>query len=152
MQMILAFIAGLGPWNWFILAVILFGLETVVPGVHFLWFGMAAGVAGALALSTGIAWQWQLVVFAVTAIAAVFLVRSVVKSDDSASDAPMLNERGHQYVGRVVIVEEGIEGGRGRVRVGDTLWSAEGPELDKGARVKVVGTRGTVLLVEAVDG
>ena len=36
----------LGPWNWFILAVALFILETMIPGVHFLWFGLAAVLLG----------------------------------------------------------------------------------------------------------
>jgi hypothetical protein len=35
------------------------------------------------------------------------------------------------------------------VRVGDTLWNAEGPDLPKGARAKVTGTNGTVLIVAA---
>lgn len=148
MQTVLTFFAGLGPWNWFLLAVVLFGLETVVPGVHFIWFGLAATVAGALALATGMAWQWQIVLFAVTSIATVFWLRRAMKSDQVASDIPSLNVRGEQYIGRSVTVEEAIEGGRGRVRVGDTLWTAEGPDAEKGARVKVTGVRGTVLVVD----
>jgi membrane protein implicated in regulation of membrane protease activity len=148
MQPFLTYLAGLGPWNWFILAVALLGLETLIPGVHFLWFGMAAGVAGTAALATDMAWQWQVVVFAATSLATVFWLRYVVKGDTLVSDEPALNERGHQYVGRLVVVEQAIESGRGRVRVGDSLWAAEGPDAPKGATVKVVGTRGTVLVVE----
>ena len=36
------FFWNLGAWNWFIVAVALFALESVVPGVHFVWFGIAA--------------------------------------------------------------------------------------------------------------
>jgi membrane protein implicated in regulation of membrane protease activity len=46
--------AGLGAWNRFILAAVLFILETFLPGVHFLWFGIAAIVVAALALFTGV--------------------------------------------------------------------------------------------------
>jgi membrane protein implicated in regulation of membrane protease activity len=145
---IMSFLIGLGAWSWFILAVALFALETMVPGVHFLWFGMAAAVAGTVGLATGVEWQWQLLIFAVTSFATVFWLRSVMKGDKLATDEPTLNERAHQYVGRVVHVEDAIESGRGRVRVGDTLWSAEGKDAAKGTRVKVTGTRGTVLLVE----
>ena len=35
------FFWNLGAWNWFIVAVALFALESVVPGVHFVWFGVA---------------------------------------------------------------------------------------------------------------
>ena len=51
-------------------------------------------------------------------------------------------------MGRVVIVAEAIEGGRGRVRVGDTLWPAEGPDAPPGAEVRVTAAKGTVLVVE----
>jgi membrane protein implicated in regulation of membrane protease activity len=45
------------------------------------------------------------------------------------------------------VVEQAIENGRGRVRVGDTLWSAEGPDAPAGTRVTVTGSKGTVLVV-----
>jgi membrane protein implicated in regulation of membrane protease activity len=67
----------------------------------------------------------------------------------SRSDQPDLNRRGAQYIGRTVIVEEPIVAGRGKVRVGDTLWPVEGPDTVIGAPVKVMAVRGTVLVVEA---
>jgi inner membrane protein len=141
-------LAGLGPWNWLILAVALFALETVVPGVHFLWFGVAAVLVGLLALATGLAWQWQLIAFAVIAVAAVFLVRRYARPDNARSDLPDLNIRGAQYIGRIVTVEESIRGGRGKVRVGDTLWQAEGEDATAGQRVRIKSANGTVLVVE----
>ncbi|HSR80429.1 MAG TPA: NfeD family protein, partial [Hyphomicrobiaceae bacterium] len=67
----------------------------------------------------------------------------------SKSDLPDLNERALQYVGRSLVVEEAIENGRGKVRVGDSVWQAEGPDVPAGSRVKVTGARGTVLVVVA---
>ena len=143
-----SFLAGLGPWNWFILAVVLFALETVIPGVHFLWFGVAAVLVGLLALATDIAWQWQLIAFAIIAVATVFLVRRYARPDATLSDLPDLNVRGAQYIGRTVTVEEPIRSGRGKVRVGDTVWQAEGPDSAAGSRVRVTSVNGTVLVVE----
>ena len=148
MQNLLTLLYSLGAWNWLIVAVVLLILETVIPGVHFLWFGIAAAVIGALALSTGIVWQWQVLAFVLLSVAVVFWVRRFVRPDVAISDLPDLNVRGRQYVGRAVVVEQAIENGRGRVRVGDTLWSAEGPDAPAGARVTVTGARGTVLVVE----
>jgi inner membrane protein len=148
MPNLVALFTGFGPWNWFILAVVLFILETVVPGVHFLWFGVAAVIVGGLALATGIAWQFQIIAFGVLAVLTVFAVRKYVRSDATKSDQPDLNERGQQYVGRSLVVEQAIQNGRGKVRVGDTLWQAEGPDVAVGERVKVTATRGTVLVVE----
>ena len=66
----------------------------------------------------------------------------------SKSDQPNLNRPAAQLVGRVLIVAEAIEGGRGKVRVGDTLWPVEGPDAPLGAEVRVTAAKGTVLVVE----
>jgi membrane protein implicated in regulation of membrane protease activity len=142
------FFWNLGVWNWFIVAVALFALETVVPGVHFIWFGVAAVIVGALGLAVDIAWEWQLITFAVISCITVFLARRYAAPDVATSDEPDLNARAAQYLGRVVTVEEPISGGRGKVRVGDTIWNAQGPDAERGARVKITGTSGTCLLVE----
>jgi membrane protein implicated in regulation of membrane protease activity len=151
MPSVSAFLSGFGAWNWFILGALLFTLESFLPGVHFLWFGIAAVLVGALAVLTGITWPWQVIAFGLIAIATVFGVRRYVRPDVARSDLPNLNERGQQYIGRSLVVEQAIQNGRGKVRVGDTLWQAEGPDLPAGTWVKVTGTRGTVLVVERVS-
>jgi membrane protein implicated in regulation of membrane protease activity len=78
----------------------------------------------------------------------VFWVRRYVRPDVARSDLPNLNERSQQYIGRSLIVEQAIQNGRGKVRVGDTLWQAEGPDLPVGTWVKVTAARGTILVVE----
>lgn len=148
MQSLSALLYSLGPWNWLILGVALFVLETMIPGVHFLWFGIAAVIVGFLGLATGFAWQWQVLAFALISVLTVFWVRKYVRPDVAISDLPDLNVRGQQYVGRSLVVEQAIQNGRGKVRVGDTLWAAEGPDVPAGGRVTVTGARGTVLVVE----
>ncbi|HET7156640.1 MAG TPA: NfeD family protein [Hyphomicrobiaceae bacterium] len=138
----------LGPWNWFILAVVLFILETMIPGVHFLWFGLAAVVVGFLALVIGVAWPWQVLAFGLISVLAVFWVRKYARPDMAISDLPDLNVRGQQYIGRSLVVEQAIQNGRGKVRVGDSTWVVEGPDAPAGARVTVTGAKGTVLVVE----
>ena len=149
------FFAHLGFWNWFFLAITLFALETFVPGVHFLWFGLAATVIGVMvagAIASGYAevfnWPWQLVLFALISVLTVFWVKSYAKPGSAKSDEPDLNVRGAQYIGRVVTIENAIEHGRGKVRVGDTLWPAEGADMPAGTRVKIKAVNGTVFVVE----
>ena len=149
------FLMGLGFWNWFFLGIVLFALETFIPGVHFLWFGLAAPLVGLLYVGLDAAgaaanftWPLQLVLFAAISVATVFWVKRFAKPDHAKSDDPTLNVRGAQYIGRVVTVENAITNGRGRVRVGDTLWPAEGEDAPKGANVRVVGVNGTCLVVE----
>ncbi|MCB1519252.1 MAG: NfeD family protein [Hyphomicrobiaceae bacterium] len=149
--MVIDFLWNLGAWNWFIIAVVLFLLETIIPGVHFLWFSLAAVVVGVLAVATGIAWHWQLTIFALVAIGVIFAVRHYAHPAISKSDEPDLNVRGAQYIGRFFIVSNEIVQGRGKIRVGDTIWNAEGEDAPVGARVKVVGVDGTALVVERAE-
>jgi membrane protein implicated in regulation of membrane protease activity len=149
MQPVIDFFWNLGGWNWFILAVVMLLLESIIPGVHFMWFGMAAVALGAITLFIPMSIPLQLVLFAIIAIALILVARRFWAPQSMKTDVPDLNIRGHQYVGRTVTVEEAISNGRGKVRVGDTLWTAEGPDTPSGTKVKVTGVNGTVLVVSA---
>ncbi|MEO1206669.1 MAG: NfeD family protein [Pseudomonadota bacterium] len=158
MPSIIEYLASLGPWNWVCLAALLFVLETIIPGVHFVWFGLAAMIIGGILISgetfapeafASIGWQYETIAFALVSFATIFLFRGVSGTGVSPSDQPNLNVRGQQYIGRTVTVGEAIENGRGKVEIGDTLWMAEGPDAPTGAKVKITGVNGTVLTVEA---
>lgn len=151
MQAVSALFTEYGPWLWFVLAVVLFVLETIVPGIHFLWFGVSAGIVGLLSVLVTMPWQWQVILFALISVATVFLVRRFAGPDRAKSDEPVLNVRGAQYIGRRVIVEEEIKNGRGKVRVSDTIWAAQGEDAAKGTEVEVTGVNGTVLVVSEPD-
>ncbi len=149
------FLFSLGFWNWFFLAIVLFALEAIIPGVHLLWFGLAAAIVGLIVVALGalgadaaFTWPLQLVLYSAISVGTVFWVKRYARPEASRSDLPNLNVRGAQYVGRRVTVEDDIVKGRGKVRVGDTIWVARGQDAPKGSTVKVVSVDGTVLVVE----
>jgi inner membrane protein len=115
------------------------------------WAGIGAGLAGAWQIAQGDKSGWWLVGAGAAMLVADVLIDFVwAHPSISKSDQPDLNRRAEQLVGRVLLLEEAIEGGRGKVRVGDTLWLAEGADLAAGTRVKVTGVRRDALQVEAV--
>lgn len=141
-----------GPWLWFAAGVALLVLETGRSGRAFsvVW-NRRPLIVGAIALATPLAWQIQLVIFALISIASVFLVRRYSVTDGAKTDEPRsLNVRGAQYIGRTVEVDA-IRNGRGKVRVGDFVWVAEGEDAAIGAKVEVQGVNGTVLVVAKPD-
>lgn len=153
MENFLSLLSGLGFWSWLAVALILMALETVVPGVHFLWFGLAAFVvgllvamAGAIGVADAFSFPVQLVVFALLAVATVFGVKRLAGASPQ-DHHPDINAPGSQFIGRIVIVEEPIKGGRGKVRAGDTIWLAQGEDMAAGTRVLVTGVNGTALVV-----
>lgn len=149
-QLVNALIAA-GPWAWLILAAVLFALEMVAPGLYLVWFGFSAAVIGCLLFVVDIGWELQLLIFSVVAFASVYLLRGYVRAIAGPSDHPHLNERGSELIGRTVVVTHAIGNGSGRVKVGDTIWLAEGPDLEAGARARVTAVSGTRLIVEAAE-
>ena len=50
-------------------------------------------------------------------------------------------------MGRTFTLERPIVDGRGRLKVDDTMWLVEGPDLPAGTRVQVTGVDNTLLRV-----
>jgi hypothetical protein len=147
----LAWFVSLGPWNWFILAVLLFVLELLTPGVFMLWLGLAAAVIGVIASAVVLTWQVQLIAFAVLAIVLVPAWRYFARKVEKPDDNPFLNRRAEGYVGRVFTLDRPIVGGVGAVRIDDTVWRVSGPDCPAGSRVRVASADGADLLVETED-
>ena len=74
---------------------------------------------------------------------------AIMPATRSRASDPLLNERAARLIGQTVTVETAIENGKGRVKVGDGVWNARGPDAPSGAQVRVVGADGTCLTVEA---
>jgi membrane protein implicated in regulation of membrane protease activity len=64
------------------------------------------------------------------------------------SSDPLLNDRTARLTGQIVTVIGAIENGEGRVKVGDGIWTARGPDAAAGTQVRIVGADGQCLRVE----
>ncbi len=145
-------LGGLQFWHWLILAAVLAAIEALAPGMFFIWFGLAAGLVGVIALVfPEMGWEWEAVLFVILAGAAVFLGRNFMRRNPKQSADPALNRRGERYLGRKFTVETAIVNGRGAIKVDDGVWRAAGPDMPAGRQVKVVGVDGSILKVEAAD-
>jgi membrane protein implicated in regulation of membrane protease activity len=144
----LKFLEGLTWWHWWIVAAVLAAAETFIPGALAIWFAAAALVLGIVLLMLPIQWELQLVLFGVLSVIATLLWWRYGRTTRDESTQPTLNQRGAQYVGRTFALAEAIQGGSGKVHVGDTVWLVQGSDAPAGARVKVVGVKGAVLQVE----
>ena len=141
-------------WHWMAFGVLVMLVEVLVPGVIFLWLGIAAVITGLLlAAIPSMSWEIQAVLFAVLSVVAIFIGRRIVSARQAPTDHPTLNKRGRTLLGTHHILDTATAGGRGRIRAGDTVWPLavrpEGQELAEGARVTVVDVNGTTLIVEA---
>lgn len=142
----------LSPWHWWIFALILLILEALVSGFFLLWLCVAAAVTGLVLLwRPDMAWQFQLMVFAVLSVASIVSFRFVARKRPVETDQPALNRRGQQYVGRTFTLSAPIVDGVGEMRVDDTVWRVVGDDIGTGAKVRVDAVEGNALRVSALD-
>jgi membrane protein implicated in regulation of membrane protease activity len=134
-------------WQWIVLAVVLAALETLLPGAIAIWFACSAALIGLLLIVLPIPWQWQWIGFALLGVVAMLWYLKFRERHPEKDEQPNLNQRGAQYVGSELVLIEAIEQGSGKARLGDGVWKVTGPELPAGARVRVTGVNGTVLIV-----
>jgi membrane protein implicated in regulation of membrane protease activity len=144
------FLTSLTMWHWLIAAAIFFVLELVAPGAFMLWLGLSAMLVGIISYFVVWPWQYQLVAFAVFALASIPLWRRFARGMERPGDQPFLNRRGDAFVGREFTLEKPIVAGSGTVKIDDTIWRLVGPDVPGGSRVKVVRADAATLVVEAI--
>lgn len=154
MSEVIAFLEGTVYWYWLALGLGLMIIEVIVPGVLFLWLGIAALATGLILLAIPtMSWEIQFVVFAVLSVVSIFAGRRFVSARQEPTDHPTLNRRGENFVGQMFTLVDDTDGGRGRLQIGDSVWAVsvqpQGAEILSGARVKVVRVDGATLVVEA---
>jgi membrane protein implicated in regulation of membrane protease activity len=136
-------------WLWLIGGVVLLIAELIAPGFFLVFIGGAAIVTGLAALLLPIGVAVQLAIFAAVAFVAARVGgrRAYSMKYDYSSD-PQLNDRGRRLLGKVVVATAPIDAHSGRVRVGDSEWSARGGPAQAGERVRIVDFEGNCLKVE----
>ena len=131
---------------WLLAGLVLMLLEMVVPGVFLVWLGLAALGTGLVLVFAFIGFAFQVVLFG--ALAAVTI--TIGLRFRPARPSRVINTPDSGLVGREATVLE-FHGCSGRVRVGDSDWSArlasgaEAPEPH--AILRVVGVSGTTLVI-----
>jgi len=142
--------ATIDVWHWWTLAGVLIILELISPGVFLLWLGIAASLVGILlVVMPDLSWEGQTLAFAIFSIGVIYLQYIWLSRNPIATDRPMLNQRGQQYVGRVFTLDFPIVNGEGKIRVDDTTWKIRGEDGEAGIKVVVIGVDGTILLVKS---
>jgi inner membrane protein len=136
-------------WLWMIAGVVMLTAEIMLPGVFLVWIGIAAIVTGLFALLFGIGLAGQLGLFALYSVLAVMVGRRFYAVQGTDNLDHLLNDPGARLVGRRVTVVQAIDEDSGRVRVGDSEWSARGGPAEPGDRVRITGVEGNCLIVEA---
>lgn len=135
-------------WMWMIGGILLLIAEVIAPGFFLVFIGVAALATGVFTLLFDMPLAFQLILFTIYALVAVMIGRKVYANQAADSSDPLLNDRAARLVGKSVTVIEFVDEHAGRVRVGDSAWSARGGPGRPGERVRITGVDGNCLLVE----
>ena len=141
-------------WHWLALGLILLSIEMLLGTYDLLWVAIAAAITSlveAFAPATMTGWPISLGVFATATIILFVLGRTLFRSmRDNVEEHPTLNKRMASTVGSRVTGVDGFQSGLGRVKLGDTEWSAEsvdGSDFAAGDAAIVEATRGNKLIL-----
>jgi membrane protein implicated in regulation of membrane protease activity len=144
----------LTAWHWLALGLALLTLEMMTGTWDLLWVGLAALFTSAFAAfaPAGMAgWEGQLIFFAIASTVLFITGRTLFRRmRENVEEHPTLNKRMASTLGQRGIVADDFNGGIGRIKLGDTVWSAQsvdGANLPSGAAVIVEATEGTTLKV-----
>jgi membrane protein implicated in regulation of membrane protease activity len=129
---------------WIMAGLVLLVVEILAPGAFMMWLGLAACGTGLVVLASGIGFGLQVVTVGV--LAAISL-RIGLRLRHRPT---RLNTQEAGLAGRSATALL-FQGREGRVRLGDSDWAArvppDVPEPASGARLRVEGVDGTVLIV-----
>lgn len=151
---LIALLSQLNSPTWLVIGFALLILELVTGTTYILWPAAAALLLGVLLFAVPMGWQAQLLLFAIMSVIFLFVGDRYIRPKmHGPTDAPDLNQRGAQMIGMRVRAVTDFEAGRGRVKVGDSEWSARMDDGDatNGQDLKVLRVDGTTLVVTPVS-
>ncbi|RZJ81068.1 MAG: NfeD family protein [Flavobacterium sp.] len=136
---------------WFIVGFIFFLLEFIVPGFILFFFGIAAWIVAILTLFTDIGLNTQLIIFLITAIVSVILLRKVLKDKlGMYREGPRMLE--DEYIGKIALAETAITPqDNGKVEFKGASWDAKSDDyIVPGQKVQIIETRSILLIVKQI--
>jgi inner membrane protein len=135
-------------WLWAIGGLVLLIAEMIAPGFFLIFIGAAAILTGLATLAFGLSLPLQLLVFVIAAGIAVYLGRRCYEEPPNVDLDNRLNNPGRRLEGKTASVVAAVDEHGGRVRLGDSEWTARGGPAQAGERVRIVAVDGNSLIVE----
>ncbi len=135
---------------WFIIGLVLFLLELVLPGFVIFFFGVGAWVTALLCLIANPGINLQAIVFAVTSILSLVLLRKMIQKRFFYSKDELSKDVEDEFTGREAVATMDFKPGHtGKVEFKGTTWKAESTEsIVKGQTVIIMSKENFKLFIE----
>lgn len=135
---------------WFIIGLVLFLLELVLPGFVIFFFGVGAWITALMCLVAEPGINLQVIVFAVTSVLSLLALRKMIQKKFFYTKEELSQEVEDEFTGREAVVVSDIgPGKKGKVEFKGTTWNAEsGSVILSGERVVIKEKENFTLIVK----
>ncbi|MCJ7447080.1 MAG: NfeD family protein [Bacteroidales bacterium] len=135
---------------WFIIGLVLFLLELVLPGFVIFFFGVGAWVTALLCLIANPGINLQVIVFAVISVLSLLALRKIIQKKFFFSREDRSEEVEDEFSGKEAVAVTGFgPGSKGKVEFKGTTWNAESEsEIKDGQTVIIIEKDSFKLIVE----
>lgn len=135
---------------WVIVAVVMFGIEAIIPDLVTIWFGIGAVITAVVSIFVEPLWIQGLVFVFVSGLS-LLITRPLIMKNMKANQ---VKDNAEALIGKIGIVIRKIDviEGVGQVKVRGIIWSAISDDeiLEVDERVKIIGIEGVKLKVEKI--
>ena len=135
---------------WFIIGLILFLLELVLPGFVIFFFGVGAWITAIVCLISNPGVNLQVIVFAITSVLSLLALRKMIQQRIFYTKESLSEGVEDEFTGKeAVALMDIIPGKRGKVEFKGTTWNAESlKEVSEGQTVVILEKDNFKLIVE----
>lgn len=135
---------------WFIIGLVMFLLELVIPGFFIFFFAIGAWVTALVCLIAEPGINVQLVIFTVTSVISLLLLRRIIQKKFFQEKITQSDEIEDEFTGKEAVVVSVIKpGANGTVEFKGTSWKAESEsEIKAGQTVIIIGKKNFKLFVK----
>lgn len=154
MDAVIGFLEGLTIWHWVGLGIVLLAIEVGVGTFDLLWVAAGAFLTALFVLIVPApmnGWAGQLTFFGLAAIVFVVSGRTLFKGlRNRTTSHPNLNDRFANMLGQRGEAATNFDQGRGKVKLGDTVWLAmqsDDTVIVEGDQIVVTGSEQGMLKV-----
>jgi membrane protein implicated in regulation of membrane protease activity len=135
---------------WFLIGLVLFLIELVVPGFIIFFFGFGAWVTALICLVFHPGTNLQIIIFALISILSLLALRKMIQNKFFYSKSNSPDSVEDEFTGKEGIATTDFGNGKkGKVEFKGTTWNAESDsEIKEGQRVIITGKQSFNLFVE----
>jgi membrane protein implicated in regulation of membrane protease activity len=135
---------------WFIIGLVLFLLELILPGFVIFFFGVGAWITALLCLIANPGINLQVIVFAITSVLSLLMLRKIIQKRFFYSKEELSDEVEDEFSGKEAVAANDFEPGKtGKVEFKGTSWKAESSSpVHAGDRVIIKEKENFKLIVE----